>query len=581
MSDSQLPQVPANRVVVSTERAVSVQSDERSTVSLTPTPRGDSVSVDIRTVRAEKTSVPDLLKQVSENIGRRNSLQLEQLVRLLPVKNLDALLSVPRPVSVPQQLDVRAFIQALVTPQNIAAKPFVSTSVQQVAPTLPSTVLSGSSVLPVTSGFVNLEPLTLPPIQSLLQAPLQESTGQNISNVLPRVFEQTVVAPVVNSNAALTFDPTVENKIAFPQAPARPVQIDGRIIQLEPEVVKLKEPGDQGKAAPPFVLQNIGTDKGQLLSVVQTPQAGSFRAEVIGFTPQNFPVVSFVPSSVVSDAGVPVQTQNFILQAPTDNLTVGSKIHFMPISNNAGVAAPTVETAMQNVIATPFYSNFAWPAFDEFMTVLNQTSGKAQAQVLTQSMPNPAQPSRMPAAMMFFIAAVRGGDLSAWSGDKAIEIVKRVGKSDVVDRLSRDVGNMQRTSTEPIGGQDWRAVAMPMTWDNEIHKMMLFFRHDGDDESGDAEQGKGTRFIFDLNLQRMGAVQLDGYTRGKKLDLIIRSEHQFTDLMRTAMRGVYVNALEQSDLQGELGFQNSFEKFVKIDMEPDSSVGNSAVNSML
>jgi hypothetical protein len=53
------------------------------------------------------------------------------------------------------------------------------------------------------------------------------------------------------------------------------------------------------------------------------------------------------------------------------------------------------------------------------------------------------------------------------------------------------------------------------------------------------QQGKQTRFIFDLSLDALGKVQLDGLFRAKRLDLIVRTLTPFSLPMQQDMRRIY------------------------------------------
>ena len=100
----------------------------------------------------------------------------------------------------------------------------------------------------------------------------------------------------------------------------------------------------------------------------------------------------------------------------------------------------------------------------------------------------------------------------------------------------------------------------------------MYYRHDDSHKQDDAEEDKrkGTRFLFDLTLDRMGPVQLDGLHRpqeaGGRLDLVVRTEASLSQAMQKTMRSAYINALEKAKVVGELSFQDKPDKFVKIDL---------------
>lgn len=295
----------------------------------------------------------------------------------------------------------------------------------------------------------------------------------------------------------------------------------------------------------------------------ETPVAAA--ATVIGRTAQNLPVLSVtLPGSEFP--------QNFVLQLNAANLPEGSVVSFIP---HAGIwhamlpaATPPVAEMAALPPATPWelFGSFSWPVMEDIQkTLLQQPDGMQGVAAIARMAPNPANPASLPAAALLFLAAVRSGDITTWLGDKTIDILRRAGRADIIARAGRDFAGLQRSATEPVS-QDWRGVTLPLAWQNDIHKMMLYFRRDNKDgENGDTGI-PGTRFIFDLNLSRMGAVQIDGYHRPaqKKLDLIVRTQKPLGQDMQQAMRRRWAAALEQTRLQGEMSFQSKPEQFVKM-----------------
>ena len=69
---------------------------------------------------------------------------------------------------------------------------------------------------------------------------------------------------------------------------------------------------------------------------------------------------------------------------------------------------------------------------------------------------------------------------------------------------------------------------------------------DDDDERDDI------RFVVDLDLSALGAMQLDGLVHGKRLDLILRSHAELPVAMRHDVARVFDDALGVSGMEGSL-----------------------------
>ncbi len=287
--------------------------------------------------------------------------------------------------------------------------------------------------------------------------------------------------------------------------------------------------------------------------------AQTLTAQVVTMTPQQFPVISLM----LPGASNP---QLFTLNFPATNLMPGATLTVIP--------QPTVPAGIPSTPPTAFelMSGFRWPAFDEFADLENMIFPNSPAtQTLANILPQPGQPAKLPAAALLFIAAVRAGDINSWLGDKNIDALRRMGKAEFVARMAREFSGLNKLASEPVT-PEWRGMSIPLYSDGQIDKIHLYYRHSnhGDDRDQEqAEKGKGTRFVMDLNLSHMGPVQLDGYTRGQQVDLIVRTQQPFGAGARYEMTQRYIKALEKAGFEGALIFQAQPEKFVNIAARPD------------
>lgn len=295
---------------------------------------------------------------------------------------------------------------------------------------------------------------------------------------------------------------------------------------------------------------------------------GFVRADPINTLPTLTPVVSLPAFSFSTDDG---QAPLYLLYTPAAaSLVPGGEITLSitdgkPAAPQAAAPPQTMLASILPPYAFPAMAPQAWPLMDEIAHTLT-LAAPAAAQALSNMTPNPASPGQITPAALFFIAAIRAGDLQSWLGDKAMDAIKHAGKSNLLSRLSGEGDALSRLAADPLPGE-WRALPLPMAFQNELQKIALYYRHEAEDENeGDGKDGgsKGTRFIMDLNLSRIGPVQLDGYARPGKFDLILRTGEPFSAASRQAMKGIFTNALEIEGLKGELGFQSKPESWVRI-----------------
>ena len=131
----------------------------------------------------------------------------------------------------------------------------------------------------------------------------------------------------------------------------------------------------------------------------------------------------------------------------------------------------------------------------------------------------------MVSSALFFVAALKLGNIENWLGDKNLDAIKQMGKKGLVERLAGDFSRISQQFSE-TNTQNWKSLMLPMLNDGDISNVHLHVRQDDHtpdgDGTGDENQSDGptpTRFILDLTLSRMGPVQLDGYLTPKTLDM--------------------------------------------------------------
>lgn len=435
----------------------------------------------------------------------------------------------------------------------------------------------------------NLGQAALPRQNQLVQLPaLTSLAASQIQTHLQHITQHTAqLITTTPQNISTGITPQPQTQHTSPATSAK--FIDARIVNIDSQSTHLFDPqqlhqNTETQLAPvrgvqstahntQSPLQNLEflsrqtnplTGHGNEHGTVQNT-ASSLQAEIIGFTAKgSLPVVNFLSAGGLF-------SQPYSLQFIANNLGQGSQIELQPHTTQLAQAAQSISSAaVQPLFAS--LTQLQWPALDELNQIMQQTGSQNLMQSVSQSLPSPAAPNKLPAAALLFISAMRGGDISGWMNDKTIETLRRLGKSDMLGRISRDMGSLSKSTSDPIT-QDWRGMPLPMAWENEISHVMLYYKKDdqADDENSENDRKKGTRFLFDLHLSKMGPVQLDGYHRKERLDLIVRTHERLSNEMQIAMRGLYVQALENVGTAGELSFQNKAEQWVHIQADKENT----------
>ncbi|WP_435640028.1 hypothetical protein [Micavibrio aeruginosavorus] len=508
-------------------------------------------------------------------------LQPDVIIRLVPLPAAqlhDIVLPVAEDVIIPAPL-----IRASVMPQEIAkdiaqtlapafpaTKPAAITSVSPAPVTTLPPLMDAPVVMPrpapvtISSGFYSVP--TAPPATT---APLMPDMAMT---ALPQgaTWPAPLPAPLQNALIQIPAAPTQ----TAPAAPSlRPHTIDARITAIHPGegIVRLAPMQSTQAVITPDVTAPI----------LNNPNPITTQATIIGHMPtQNNPVA-------VLHAPLIAPNQLFVIQWAGDAPMTGMTLDLLPRSVPVplpgvvpdGTSMPAPGAPISTAPAMPgmtgmtppsmLFANWDWPAMDDMIQSLSITAPQVAA-ATARMIPNAASPSQAGAAMMFLFAAIRANDVAGWLGDDAISALRRDSRGmQALTRMGRDIAGLQKADAEPVT-QDWKALTLPMMWQNDIHKIHMFYRRqhsDQDDDSSDSKKGDSTRFIFDLNLDRMGDLQIDGLMKDKRLDLILRTrEKSFSPPMQAHMKGLYVAALENAGMKGVLGFQSRAEDWVRVDV---------------
>ncbi len=203
-----------------------------------------------------------------------------------------------------------------------------------------------------------------------------------------------------------------------------------------------------------------------------------------------------------------------------------------------------------------------WPALSEAARIL-QAANPAAAQHLIQAL-IPRPDARLGASILFFVSALRGGDLKGWLGTETDRALGKA-KPSLRARLGEEFKQLGR-SIEETPARDFRVIPVPFITGSEIEQIRLFIKRSDEEDEEDPEGEGGTRFVVDLDLSRLGRMQLDGRVgeRNRKFDLTVRSAHALPGDVRNGIRAIFQQANEITGVKGAVSFQAAPPRFVEI-----------------
>ncbi|HEY8964581.1 MAG TPA: hypothetical protein VIN59_08995 [Alphaproteobacteria bacterium] len=494
-----------------------------------------------------KNSLQQVLKspdgnmaQASNLLGAQKPLQIGQLVRLIPTPGQTPIV----PQTATQQA---AVIGNQPTPSLQAGLPMGQTPMAQPAlqaPVLPQPQSAIANPTQTSAFFqtlqnaqVNLGGQTAPqistldrillPLQNLLNTDMAPMIGRPSATVptqasLAGLFKGIIANLTASANAGSVSAPSVQ----LPQTQAP--MIDARMTATLP------------------VIQHAAQNPGIANLLHGSPALPTLFAQVAGQTEQGLPVIQMPVFSGDAQPKMVMMT----LQFPTKAMAPGTWVRMDVMQTGI---------SMTSSMALPNSALTEWDSLDElFSTLRNQSQGQALVQMAQNAMPKPGA-AAFTAPVLIFLAAARGGDVTAWMGERVTDSVRNIRRADILTRLTgaMSAATRQRDDTN-ASPTEWKTINLPMMGQEQhLSQIQMHYRSfDRDSETAqDSQRQKGARFVLDLSLTRIGPLQIDGLSVGKQLDVTLRSEQSFSPAMREALRLKYTDALGGIGFSGQLNFK--------------------------
>ena len=227
-----------------------------------------------------------------------------------------------------------------------------------------------------------------------------------------------------------------------------------------------------------------------------------------------------------------------------------------------GLDLPEVLTRPPAATTEPAPLTQRWSAFESLMPLLEEIEVRPLANQGGQQSAGPTVPqpgAKLASSLLFFLTALTGGDPGAWLdgllGPRTIAHLEALGQRSLLARLRGDLGRMATQSE--AAGPEWRFLPVPFFDGQSLQQLRFFFRHH--DEQGHAD-GRGgadaeaTRFLLDVEMSRLGALQFDGLIRPKRFDMVLRSYEALPGWMQIDILKIFERANEAAGSSGQLRF---------------------------
>jgi hypothetical protein len=181
----------------------------------------------------------------------------------------------------------------------------------------------------------------------------------------------------------------------------------------------------------------------------------------------------------------------------------------------------------------------------------------------------------MAGPLLFFLSALKQGDVKNWLGTEITDALTKGGKLALLNKLTRDIGAAPQTERDSTVGE-WKSYPVPLQTNGQFQTLTLHVHSEGKGSSSDGEPDQTSgkvRFLIDVRMSSLGLLQLDGLVRPKKLDMIVRSESALPPGVPQDLRDSYTKAIDAMGFTGSLSFQTGRQHW----LEPRKQIPQSLV----
>lgn len=250
------------------------------------------------------------------------------------------------------------------------------------------------------------------------------------------------------------------------------------------------------------------------------------------------------------------------LSTPTP-LAIGSKVMLETLPLPAAQAAP-----LPAPVPAPFTEIARqWTSLQQIAQLLASSGLPMQPgmpSLLPSASGNAISPKEISSGLMFFIAALKGGNFRNWLGENSVQWLQNNGHAALLKKAEAEFTFMGRTFAEtPVPGQPqqpWQALVFPFAAYGHWQQARIFVKRDRDPEKKQPGKKQGdTRFVIEVTLSQLGEMQMDGFVRRKKeateFDLFIRSHAPLDREVEREISRIYSETGEAAGYRGSLVFQ--------------------------
>ncbi len=234
---------------------------------------------------------------------------------------------------------------------------------------------------------------------------------------------------------------------------------------------------------------------------------------------------------LLTESGVIVPTEIVALPPLTPVAVKITDVVLPPVEQPA---EKTVWTVLSEAVETLSKTDAA--AFENFKAVLPSISPK------------------LPALMLSYVkAATKNVPLETWLGEQNVEALRKTdGGEALLKRLEHEFTPKKAADKQET---PWKGFDIPFLTGTAVEPVSLYLQRppeDLDRRAAAQKSGGGVRFVVDLNLSRLGRIQLEGLAnrQNRTFSLVIRTQNVLPDGAETRIKSLFTQTLSALSYAG-------------------------------
>jgi hypothetical protein len=256
-----------------------------------------------------------------------------------------------------------------------------------------------------------------------------------------------------------------------------------------------------------------------------------------------------VGSVVTANAGA--TSTATLIATPLGTLAVNEPVK-LPPDTLLLLTAPADDTSAPDAPAGTAPSRFdkSWSALGATLTALGhaapELAAHLRADLSTQS------GERLAASLVVLVAALRNNTPRLWPGEAIEHALGEAGHEDIKLKLGAEFAEISRLADNPATSP-WQVFLLPLIDGPTVRPVRLYLKRRGERGRRSAEDDH-SRFVLEFELTRLGLLQLDGFVRPQRFDLVLRSHAVLAPPLRSAVERIFYDRVGAAGIAGSIDF---------------------------